>query len=59
MCSNNTQSIIINAKITAHKSLKNNSIDNISFFIKVKKVNESYIYCYGLLERKHYLSKFS
>ena len=59
MCSNNTQSIIINAKITAHKSLNNNSIENISFFIKVKKVNEPYIYCFGLLEHKHYLSKSS
>jgi|FreactcultureFD7_1027221.scaffolds.fasta_scaffold01032_3 hypothetical protein len=59
MCSNKTQSIIINAKITAHKNLKNNSIDNFSFLIKVKKVNEPYIYCYGLLEHRHYLSKFS
>jgi hypothetical protein len=54
MCSKITHSITIDAKITAHKNLKDNSIANISFFIKVKKVNEFYIYYCGLLQRKHY-----
>jgi hypothetical protein len=54
MCSNTAQNITIDAKITAHKNLKNNSIANISFFIKVKKVSEVYIYYYGLSQRRHY-----
>lgn len=49
MCSIKTNNIIINTKITAHKKLNSNLINNISFFIKVKKVNESYIYYFGLL----------
>ena len=48
-----TQSITIDANITAHRNLKDNSIINIVFFIKVKKVNESYIYYYGLSQRRH------
>jgi hypothetical protein len=54
MCSNNTHNINISVNITAHKNLKDNTIANISFFIKVKKVSEVYIYCYGLSQRRHY-----
>jgi peroxiredoxin family protein len=54
MCSKITHSITIDAKITAHKILKDNSIKNISFFIKVKKVSGVYIYCCGLSQRRHY-----
>jgi len=54
MCSNNTHNINISVNITAHKNLKDNTIANISFFIKVKKVNEFYIYYYGLLQCKRY-----
>ena len=49
MCSNNTNSIIIDTKITAHKKVNSNLINNISFFIKVKKVDGFYIYYFGLL----------
>lgn len=59
MCSTITHNTTISAKITAHRNLNNNSIDNISFLIKVKKVSGSYIYYYGLSQRIHYLSKFS
>jgi hypothetical protein len=48
-CSMITDTTTISANITAHRNLKNNSIKAIIFFIKVKKVNEFYIYCYGLL----------
>ena len=54
MCSKITQSITIDAKIIAHKNLKDNSIANISFFIKVKKVIGFYTYYYGLSQRRHY-----
>jgi hypothetical protein len=53
MCSNNTHNINISVKITAHKNLKDNSINNIIFFIKVKKVSGVYIYYCGLLQRRH------
>lgn len=59
MCSNITNNTTISAKITAHRNLKNNSIVNISFFIKVKKVSGVYTYYYGLSQRMHYLSKSS
>lgn len=49
-----THNITIEAKITAHRNLIDNSIKNISFFIKVKKVSEFYIYYYGLSQRRHY-----
>jgi len=49
----NTHNTIIVAKITAHTNLKDNSIKNFSFFIKVKKVSGFYIYYYGLSQRKH------
>jgi hypothetical protein len=48
-----TQNITIDVKIIAHRNLKDNSINNIVFFIKVKKVNEPYIYYYGLSQHKH------
>jgi len=54
ICTKNIQSIKIDTQITAHKNLNDNSIKNISFFIKVKKVSGIYIYCYGLSQRKHY-----
>jgi len=54
MCLKTTHNIKISANITAHKNLKDNTIKNISFFIKVKKVNEFYIYYYGLSQRRHY-----
>jgi hypothetical protein len=54
MCFNKTHTIKIDTTITAHKNLKYNTIANISFFIKVKKVNEVYIYYYGLLQRRNY-----
>jgi hypothetical protein len=54
MCLKSTNTIKISANITAHKNLIDNTINNISFFIKVKKVNEVYIYYYGLSQRKHY-----
>ena len=46
MSTNNTT---ISENITAQRNLKDNTIKAIIFFIKVKKVNESYIYYYGLL----------
>jgi len=54
MCLKNTHSINISVNITAHKNLKDNTIKNISFFIKVKKVIGVYIYYYGLSQRRHY-----
>lgn len=54
MCNKNTHNINISVNITAHKNLKNNNINNISFFIKVKKVSGVYIYYYGLLQQRHY-----
>jgi len=54
MCKNETHIIKISEKITAHINLNNNTIKNISFFIKVKKVSGFYTYCYGLLQRRHY-----
>jgi hypothetical protein len=49
-----TDNTTIVAKITAHRNLIDNSIKDISFFIKVKKVSEFYIYYYGLSQRRHY-----
>jgi hypothetical protein len=54
MCNTNTHIINISVNITAHKNLKDNSINNISFFIKVKKVSGVYIYYYGLSQHRHY-----
>jgi len=54
MCLKSTQSIKVSVNIIAHKNLKDNTIKNISFFIKVNKVNEFYIYYYGLSQRRHY-----
>jgi hypothetical protein len=54
MCVKNTHIIKIDTTIIAHINLKYNTIANISFFIKVKKVNEVYIYYCGLSQRRHY-----
>jgi hypothetical protein len=46
ICTNKIHSIKINTMIIAHKILKDITIKNIIFFIKVKKVIVFYIYYY-------------
>jgi hypothetical protein len=54
ICTNKIHSIKIDTMIIAHKNLKDTTIKNISFFIKVKKVSVFYIYCYDPLLRMYY-----
>ena len=54
ICTINIHSIKIDTMIIADKILKDITIKNIIFFIKVKKVSVFYIYCYDPLLRVNY-----